>query len=175
MAFSHRDLWSTSHVTTQLVAGPMPEGKTFGFSSPPFVCPARLSPSRHGIISMHGSRSHSLSERWSIYSCATAERAERTFFIAISRCRSLWGGNLLGIACRFARSEGRADRRVAKFDRLVAIGDGGGLESDYVLSHRPSSQEACSRESSIAGPPPADEPHLAAKVHSRPGWRTRRR
>jgi hypothetical protein len=29
MPFSHRDLWSTAHVKTQLAAGPMSEGKTF--------------------------------------------------------------------------------------------------------------------------------------------------
>ena len=29
MPFSHRDLWSTAHVKTQLVSGPMSEGKTF--------------------------------------------------------------------------------------------------------------------------------------------------
>jgi hypothetical protein len=29
MPFSHRDLWSTAHVTRQLASGPMSEGKTF--------------------------------------------------------------------------------------------------------------------------------------------------
>ena len=29
MAFSHRDLWSTAHVKTQLASGPMSEAKTF--------------------------------------------------------------------------------------------------------------------------------------------------
>ncbi len=29
MPFSHRDLWSTAYVKTQLAFGPMSEGKTF--------------------------------------------------------------------------------------------------------------------------------------------------